>query len=132
MTHPVFDVIAKDPEKEHVAGNVRDAAVHEHRYEQSEVDRKRGRLQTGNQELLTGGRNYHDAIRSSDVAAGNDLSGHGRVCQSKSLVSAELLQEDKDEDIGCDQKVVNNRRCGAITIIVVKRKDHLAPLSGMR
>ena len=37
----ILDVVAKDKKKKHVAKDVRDAAVHEHRSQQSEIDRNR-------------------------------------------------------------------------------------------
>ena len=54
MAHAVLDVVAKNPKEEHVAGDVRDAAMHEHRNDQGEINGTRRGLQTRKQELLTG------------------------------------------------------------------------------
>ena len=59
MAQAVFEVVSKDPEEEHVAGDVCDAAVHEHRNNQGQVNREWRRLKTGNQKLLTGDRMFH-------------------------------------------------------------------------
>ena len=37
-THAVFDVVAEDPEEQHVAANVQQARVEEHRVEHGEKD----------------------------------------------------------------------------------------------
>ena len=52
MAQTIFDVVAKDPKEEHVAEDVRDAAVHEHRSEQREVNRKRRFAETRYQHSL--------------------------------------------------------------------------------
>ena len=96
--------------------------------EMSRVDGKRRRLKTRNQNLLSSAWNLLHTIRGPDVAPADDLSRHCRKCISESFVSAQLLEEDKDEDIDRDESVVNDRRGCAIAIVVVKREDHLAPL----
>jgi hypothetical protein len=48
VAQTILDVVAEDPEEEHVAGDVREAAVHEHRREEREVNRTRRRTKTGN------------------------------------------------------------------------------------
>src|SRR6185295_2577162 len=37
----IFDLVAEDPKEEHVSGDMRDAAVHEHRSNEREVKRNR-------------------------------------------------------------------------------------------
>ena len=43
----VLDVVAEDPQEQHVAEQVHQAAVHEHRDQQCEVDRARGAVGAG-------------------------------------------------------------------------------------
>ncbi len=40
LAHTVFDVVAEDPEEEHVAGQVQEPAVHEHRRERGDEHRR--------------------------------------------------------------------------------------------
>jgi hypothetical protein len=48
VTEAILNVVAEDPEEQHIAADVSDAAVHEHRHEQGEVNRKRRCFQAWN------------------------------------------------------------------------------------
>src|SRR2546421_12848659 len=78
VTETVFDVVAKDKKEKHIAENVRDAPMHEHRGEQREVNRNQCRLQSWHLHALAGELLDRDRPRD-DISAGDDLSGHGRV-----------------------------------------------------
>ena len=41
MPEQIFEVVAEDPQKQHVAEDMGKAAMHEHRREEIEVNRKR-------------------------------------------------------------------------------------------
>jgi len=121
-----FDVIAKNPEEEHVARDVRYPAMHEHGKNQREVNRKWGGLQPGNQKLLAGDWMFYYSIGSSDIAAADNLLRDGGKGVSEFVVVTELLQENKNENVNCNQHVVNYRRDSAIAIVVVKWKKTIA------
>ena len=76
VAQPIFDVIAENEKKKHVAKDVRDAAVHEHGSDQREIDWNRRRLQTWHFETLPRDRLHHNPIARRDVLAGNNLLGH--------------------------------------------------------
>src|SRR5438045_3630710 len=38
MSHCVFDIIAKDPEEQHVASDVHETCMHKHRSQKSQID----------------------------------------------------------------------------------------------
>ena len=88
MTDAIFDVVAKDKKKKHVPEDVRQAAVHEHRSEQREIDGNRRRLQSRHFELLAGELLHDNAVARDDVFAGNDFSGNGREGVRESFVVA--------------------------------------------
>src|SRR6266571_292907 len=98
MPKSIFDVVAKDEKEEHVAEDVRDAAMHEHRGEQREVNRNRSRLQTRHFDSLSS-KVLHDYRPRSEVPASNNFSGNCRVRVSELFVAAETLQEDKDQHV---------------------------------
>ena len=56
MAHAVFDVVAEDPEIEHVACDVQEAAVEEHRREHADPREVRGNQAEREHELIDGRR----------------------------------------------------------------------------
>jgi hypothetical protein len=77
VPHAIFEVIAEYPEEKHVAEDVRDAAVHEHRSKQREIDTAGRRLQARLLEAVAAHRVLHDARRGYHIAPGRDLLRHG-------------------------------------------------------
>src|SRR6185369_3752617 len=90
MAQTILDVVAEDPEKQHVARDVREAAVHEHRGEERQVNRARRWTKTRNRYALahvlddTRGCNYIVTLKN--------LRGHGRERVGELVVAAESLQ----------------------------------------
>ena len=77
VANAIFDVIAEDEKKKHVAEDVRQAAVHEHRSDQRQVNRDRRWLQARHLDALTCERLHQNAIAGDDVMTRNDLLRHG-------------------------------------------------------
>ena len=67
MAQAIFDVIAEDPEEKHVAEDVRDATVHEHRSEDGDP-----------------------------TLAANDVCGNHRPLTNEGLTTAEFQHKDQD------------------------------------
>src|SRR5204863_8471305 len=109
VTKTNFDVVTKDEKEKHIAENVRDAAMHEHRGEQREVNRNRRRLQAWHFDALAG--ELLDSYRTGDnVPAGDDLTGNRRVRVGELIVAAETLKKHKHQHVNRDEHVVNERR----------------------
>src|SRR5687768_126075 len=124
VAQTVLDVVAEDPEEEHVAAQVSNASMHEHGREQRQINGERCFSESGNQELLAGSGMNDDAGRRDDVAAGNDLQWDRRECVCELFVCADTLQHHKDKDVERDERVVNKRRCLPAGVVVVERKNH--------
>src|SRR5262249_52735316 len=99
MAHRVFDVVAKDIQKEHVAEDMGDASVHEHRHQERQIDRNWRRLQAGNLTLLAGPRVDDGFGLGHRILAGDDLPGNGRPGESELVVVAKPLEEYEHEDV---------------------------------
>src|SRR5439155_16241643 len=93
VAHAIFDVIAEDEKKEHVAEDMRDASMHEHGSDQREIDRNRRRLKSRHFETLPRDRLHHNPIARRNVTAGNDLRRDGRKSVSEFFVRAEALEK---------------------------------------
>src|SRR5215213_3656541 len=91
VAQTVLDVVAKDPEKQHVAADVCDAAVHEHRGKERQINRKRCYTKTRDQQALSGYGILKDTSLSNHVVPGDNLQRNGRECVGKMRVSSELL-----------------------------------------
>ena len=115
VANAIFDVIAEDEKKKHVAEDVRQAAMHEHRSDQRQVNRDRRWLQARHLDALTCERLHQNAIAGNDVMTGNDLLRHGRKGVGKSFVAAEPLQENKDQHVDKDKDIINYRRRAALS-----------------
>ena len=118
MTQTIFDVVAKDPKEEHVAEDVGNAAVHEHRSDQRQIDGNRRRLESRHFDAPAGKRVHDDAIASDYVPAGNDLRWNGGVGVSELIVCSQVLKKHKDQNICQDQQIVNYRCRPDVGIVV--------------
>src|SRR5437667_1800845 len=116
VAHAIFDVIAENEKKKHVAKDVRDASVHEHGSDQRQIDGNRRRLQTRHLETLARDRLHHYPIARRNVSASNDLRRHGRKGVSEFFIRAEALEKHKDQDINENKEIVNDRCRAAIYI----------------
>src|ERR1700730_1817428 len=102
MPQTVLDIVTKDPEEQHVAKDVRDAAVHEHRGDQREIHRNRRWLQARHLDSLTGERMDQHAIASYDVSVSDDLARDSRERIREPFVCPEALEKNKYQNIGED------------------------------
>ena len=98
----VLDVVAEDPQEEHVAGEVEPAAVHEDAREERQPDRRRPRL-LGHLDGLAIDR---DRLWLGQIHAGRDLEGDRAVAvRELGALGAGpgALQEQEDEDVDRDE-----------------------------
>src|SRR5438552_12015376 len=123
MTEAIFDVVTKDKKEKHVAEDVRNAAVHEHRSEQRQVNRNRSRLQSRHLDALAG-ELLDGYWTGDDVPAGDDLTRNRRVGVGELVVTAETLKKHKHEHVNRDEHIVNERRGVAAPVIVAYWKKH--------
>src|SRR5438552_6995937 len=124
VTEAIFDIIAKDKKKKHIAEDVSDAAVHEHRSDQREIS---GNVSTGHSGRLyglTGNRLDHETAGDRPIIASNDSLGNCRKLIGELLVAAEALEEHKYQHVNRDEHIVNDRRGGAASVIVAYWKKH--------
>ena len=124
MAQTIFNVVAKDPKEKHVAEDVRDAAVHEHRRDQREPNRNRRRLETRHLDALAGEGLYGDLTRRGDISAGDYLFWDGGIRVCEFIIRAQPLKKNEHQDVREDDDVVNYRRSPSITIIICNRKKH--------
>src|SRR5215471_4453617 len=110
---------------------MREAAMHEHRSDQREIDRDWRRLQSRHFNSLAG-EVLHDDWTGDDVFTGEYLGGHRRKSVSEFIVGAEPLEKHKDEYINQDQDVVNHRRDGAAPVVIGDWKQHSCALTSER
>ena len=125
VTQAIFDVIAENEKKEHVAEDVRDASMHEHGRDQREIDGNRRRLESRHFETLPRDRLHHNPIASRDVFTRNDLRGHGRKSVSEFFVRAEALEKYEDQHIDENKQIIDDRRRPATNIFISDWKKHL-------
>lgn len=104
MAEVVLDIVAEDPEEEHVAGDVQEAHVKKHAGEEGEE----------------GG---FEAYVAGEEAA--DVGGDGGVGIEKDFVlsrrEGELVEE--DDDVGQDEKRIDYGR-GAVGVEIFERDEH--------
>src|ERR1043165_881044 len=76
MPETILDVVTKDPQEEHITGDVRDAAVHEHRRYERQVNRTVSRAQPRHDDSLPGDWMFEHARLSDDVSAAKNFCGN--------------------------------------------------------
>ena len=106
MPDQVFEIVPKDVQEQHIAKDMRDAAVHEHRAEKIEIHRQR-RLEMTN--LARVSKRISNHLHAADIDTGGYLFRDESVGIIESLVAAELLQQQKNEDINADEDVIYDR-----------------------
>ncbi len=121
VSERVLDVVSEDPEIEHVAGDVGDAAVHEHGEQEGQVDRDRSELQPRLLEGLAARRIPDRVGGSHHVLPADDLLGDRREGVGEPVVSPHSLQKHEHRDVRDDQEVVDERGEGAVGIVVADR-----------
>src|SRR5436853_3698795 len=114
MPEIVFNVVAENPKIEHVSGNVHEAAMHEHRADQREINR------TG-----TGGLKHFAGTQSAgchQVDSMSDFVGdHGIACDEGGA-SRDL--EQKDDYVYGDQEIDDIGSRYSVAVIVANRDKH--------
>jgi len=109
---PVLDVVAEDPEEEHVAGEVQHAPVEEHRQEHREIDRllREGLWAAGaGVAVVAGGAvDGFDDLGGCERTAGGDLAGDGGVLEVEEHGGTGLglarLHEEVDSHVQADEE----------------------------
>ena len=77
MAHAVFDIVAKNPEEEHITSNVRNPSVHKHGSEKRQINRNRSWFKARNQHPLSGHRLYQHPCGSHYIMPRDDFQGNG-------------------------------------------------------
>ena len=135
MPHAVFDVVAEEPQKPHVAEEVHDAAMHEDAGQERQPDRDRRRAQARHRhgELLPLNGDLADARLGDDVAAGEDLRRHLAVGERDVVVLPHPLEHDEHKHVENDQRDRDQRKERPIGVVVGDGEDHAwAPGSGRK
>jgi hypothetical protein len=117
-TQLVLEVVPEDPEVEHVAEKVREAAVHEHRYQQRQVHGAGSGPEARLLERLAAGLILDHARGRHDVPTGHDLLRDRRERVGEAIVRSHALEENEHGDVGGDQQVGQDRRQGSIGVVV--------------
>ena len=129
MTEAIFYVVTKDKKKKHVAEDVSDAAVHEHRGDQCEVSRDWSTWHSRRLYGLTSNRFEHETAWNRPIIAGDDSPGNCRTFVGELFVAAETLKKHKHQHVDRDEHIVNDRCGGAASVIVAYWKKHLGSAS---
>jgi hypothetical protein len=127
--HVLFDVVAKNPEEPHIAGNVHDAAMHEHAGQQREIDGERRFLEarSGDDARAFLGLDLDLPVLRHDVRAGHDFLRHRREGHREAFVHPRALQQHKNQHVDNDQPHRHDRKGLAVAVVVAKGKDHRGP-----
>lgn len=124
MSQPVFEVIAKNPEIEHIPGKVGNASMHEHGTDDGKINRNGRGLQPGNLEC-SAGCHIADQLRiGNEIAIAHDFSGYGGERIGKCEVGAESLVENKNKYVKENQSPGDKRGYMPVAVIVANRKQH--------
>ncbi len=116
----MLDVVAEDPQEEHVAAQVEQAAVHEDAGEQGEPDR----VWTGLLRDLDGSAADGDLRRFDQVDPVRDLERDGAVAVGEVLAtwSPGALEKQEDGDVDGDDGQAHDRRAVAALVLVGDRQ----------
>ncbi len=114
MPDHIFDVVAENPQKQHIAEKVHKIAVHKHRTQKIEIDGQRRRVMRNLRRLSA---DVYQ-LRRNNINAGRDLLRHERKSVGKRLVAAQTLQKHKNQYINCDKRVINKRRNYPVMIFI--------------
>src|SRR5882762_4662220 len=107
VTETIFNIVAKDKKEKHVAEDVSDAAMHEHRSDQREVSRDWRTWHSRRLYGLTSNRFQHEAAGNRPIIAGDDACRNCRKFVGELLVGPKTLKEDKHQDVNRDEHIVN-------------------------
>ena len=101
---------------------VGEAAVHEHRGQERQIDGPRRRLKARGGELLSGPPVHDHGIVGDDVLPGPDLRGYCGEGVREPVVLPSALKHHEDEHVQCDEHVVDDGRPPDIGIVVANGK----------
>ena len=124
MPEKVLDIVAEYPQEQHIAKNMGNAAVHEHRAQEVEIDRERRGVFLNARRVAERVVNDNDA---GQVDACHYLFRHERKGVGERLIRAKLLKEQKDQDIQPDDRIVDDWRRRAVVVIIADR-EHISRL----
>jgi hypothetical protein len=116
VTDAVLDVVAEDPQEEHVPAEMQPVTVHEDAAEQRQPDRNGSGLLRHFEWLAVD----VDRLRRRQVGAGGDLVRDGAVAIREVrplLAGASTLQEDEDPDVERDER--EGHECRAVAALVL-------------
>jgi len=99
MPQTIFDVVTKDPEIKHVAEDVRQPAVHEHRCDQRQPDWYQSALQSGQGHALAGDWLDHHPIGRDYIAPADNFGRHRRISIGELVIRSQTLQEHKHKQV---------------------------------
>ena len=96
MADDILEIVAEDQQKQHIAKNMHDAPVHEHRAEKIEINRQRRRIM-----LYLAGvpQRVADDLDARDIDAGRYLLRNKRKGVCKGIVVAQPLKQHENENI---------------------------------
>ena len=114
----VLDVVAENPEEQHVSKQVHQASVHEHGNQQRQGHGPGGGLQVDRGGLVAD----LDPHRRGHVLSGADFLRHRRKRICEAFVRPETLEKDEDQHIDQDERVGHDRRSDAACVVVADGK----------
>ena len=118
MAHYVFEVIAKYPQVQHIAGNMGQPAVHEHRRKQRQVNGDWRGLQAGHFDGPAGIGILNDLGMGDNIMAGQYFGRHGSVTKGKMDIMTPVLKIDEDKNVQHNQQVIDHRGQVPVRIVI--------------
>ena len=118
----MLDVVAEDPQEQHVAGEMEQPAVHEHAREQRQPDRVRPGFLRHDDGLAVD----RDGLRVDQVDAVDDLVRNGAEAVRElltALAGSSSLEQEEDEDVQTDDRQRDVGRPVA-TLVLVADREH--------
>lgn len=119
MSETVFEIVAEHPQKQHIAEDMHYTAVHKHRGKKSDINRNRSRFE---RDFTDVAERIFDDLRPVKVNARRDFLRHERKCISKIVVRADALQNDENQNVYADDRVINVRRDYPVAVVVADGK----------
>ena len=114
----VLDVVTENPEKQHVAEQMHQAAVHEHRRQQCEVHADWRVFERDDDSLIA----KFDGHVLGDVSSGANFLRDGRKGVGERLVRANTLQEHEHDDVQRDERIGHIWGSDAARVVVAYRE----------
>ncbi len=114
MPDQIFDVVAENPQKQHIAEDVHYIAVHKHRTQKIKINRQRRILMHNGRRLSAD----LDRLCTDKINARSYFLRHERKSISKRIVAAQALKKNKHQNIQTDNDVIDIRRNYSIGIVV--------------